>query len=244
MIGGRIKRSDGSTIQLSLTTLGWVMAGKNIKVVTIDDHVIVQEAISSLIDGRDDMELVGSETTGSRGLCLVSEMKPDVAVIDISLPDMNGLILAQRIISENPTVNVVVLSMHDERSYVQRALELGVKAYISKRSQGEHLLQAISSAAEGGVYIDPAVAARLRGGNGKSVGVLGADGCGPNLTDREADVVRLIALGYTAKEIAAQLGVTAKSVETYKARACEKLDMKTRKQLVRYAATQGWLAQL
>ena len=205
--------------------------------------MLVHEAIFSLIEDRDDMVVVGSATTGTQAARLVDELKPDVVVIDISLSDMSGLVLAQRLVTENPAINVVVLSMHEDSSYVRRALAVGAKAYVSKRSHGDHLLQAIGAVAGGGVYIDSAVAPRLLGGDGKSKGDFCADAPGSNLTEREADVVRLIALGYTAKEIAGQLDVNIKSVETYKARACEKLNMKTRPQLVRYAAIQGWLTQ-
>lgn len=221
------------------------MIEKPIRVVAVDDHALVHDAISLLISGTDDIELIGSETTGTRGLRLVSELKPDVAVIDVSLSDINGLVLAQRIIADSPAVNVVILSMHEDRAYVRRALEVGAKAYVSKRSHGDHLLQAIRAVAEGGVYIDPAVArVLLLGGNGKSGSGFCGNVPGSNLTERETDVVRLIALGHTAKEIAGRLGVTAKSVETYKARACEKLNMKSRTQLVQYAAAQGWLMEL
>lgn len=218
------------------------MVDQTIKVLTVDDHVLIHEAIGALIDATDGLKHVGSATTGARGARLVRELQPDVVVVDVSLSDMNGLMLAQRVLAEVPGLSVIVLSMHEDRAYVQRALEIGAKAYVSKRSEGSHLIQAIRAAAQGGVYIDPAVAQQLLNGNSKQPFSLHATGS--NLTDREANVVRLIALGYTAKEIAGQLGVTVKSVETYKARACEKLDMKTRTQLVRYAATQGWLAPL
>jgi DNA-binding NarL/FixJ family response regulator len=222
------------------------MTEGNIRVVVVDDHMLVHEAVGSLMRDRDDMVLVGSAITGVQATRLVGDLKPDVVVIDIALLDMNGLVLAQRITTENPAVNVVVLSMHEDRAYVRRALGVGVKAYVSKRSRGAHLLQAISVAAEGGVYIDPTIVPRLLGEKGASASgrVFCADDLGSNLTERESEVVRLVALGNTAKEIAGQLDVTVKSVETYKARACEKLNMKTRSQLVRFAAIQGWLTEV
>jgi DNA-binding NarL/FixJ family response regulator len=222
-------------------------AGKSpIRVVTIDDHALVHEAVRALLDGRDDMVLVGSETNGSRGLKLACELSPDVAVIDIALGDLSGLTVAERLAKETPLTAIVVLTMHEERFYVRKALEAGAKGYVSKRSSGDRLVEALRAAAEGGVYIDPAIAAQLLAvrGSGAAITSEVLEASRAELTEREADVVRLIALGYTAKEIAGHLGVTAKSVETYKARACEKLNMKTRAQLVRYAASQGWLSQV
>jgi DNA-binding NarL/FixJ family response regulator len=220
------------------------MTGGEIRIVTVDDHMLVHEAVSALLGDSLDVTLAGTATTGAQALRLVRDLKPDIAVVDISLSDMNGLVLAQRIVSENPAVRVVVLSMHEGLAYVRRALDVGAKAYVSKRSPGERLLQAIRAAAEGGVYIDPALVPRLLGGKRASVTSFSADALGPKLTERETDVVRLIALGNTAKEISGQLGVTVKSVETYKSRACQKLNMKTRTQLVRYAATRGWFADI
>ncbi|MGH7094377.1 MAG: response regulator [Stellaceae bacterium] len=214
-----------------------------IRVVAIDDHGLVHEAVRALIEGREDMLLVGMETNGARGLKLATELSPDITVIDLALGDMSGLQVAQRLAKEVPLTAVVVLTMHEERAYVRKALEAGAKAYVSKRSHGDHLLQAIRAASEGGVYIDPTIAAQLLVARvGAAATGDPAEAGGAPLTEREADVVRLIALGYTAKEIAGHLGVTAKSVETYKARACEKLDMKSRTQLVRYAASQGWIS--
>jgi DNA-binding NarL/FixJ family response regulator len=220
------------------------MAKPTIKVLVIDDHMLVHEALRSLLEDKDDMTLLGSATTGLQGARLIRELKPDVAVIDISLSDMNGLVLAQRTLAENPSTNVVILSMHEERTFVRRALEVGAKAYVSKRSPGDHILQAIAAAAEGGIYIDPNVMPRFLREKTASRGGKSDHPLGSDLTERESEVIRLIALGHTAKEIAGRIDVTIKSVETYKARACEKLNMKTRSQLVRFAATQGWLAEV
>jgi DNA-binding NarL/FixJ family response regulator len=152
--------------------------------------------------------------------------------------------VAERLVKEAPFTAIIILTMHEERFYVKKALEVGAKGYISKRSHGDRLVEAIRAAAEGGVYIDPAIAAQLlvQNSSGSKTGTA-LEGSRTELTEREADVVRFIALGYTAKEIAGRMGVTAKSVETYKARACGKLSTKSRAQLVSYAASQGWLSR-
>jgi len=223
------------------------MNAKRIKVVVIDQHAIVLEAIAAAIGAQDDMTLVAAETSAGVGLSAIASAEPDVAVIAVQLSDMNGLVLAERVISDHPAIQVVILSTHEDRALVQQALKVGVKAYVSKRSPVAHLLQAIAAAAEGALYVDPLIGSKMLGSlsgdcsSSKPFDI--ANSC-PRLTKREADAVRLAALGYTAKEIAGQLGISVKSVETVKSRACEKLDLRTRPQLVRYAAAQGWLLQL
>jgi DNA-binding NarL/FixJ family response regulator len=219
---------------------------KCITVVTVEQHAIVLEAILARISAQDSMIPIGAETSATRGLRAIAECQPDVVVIAIPLSDMNGLVLAGRVINDHPGTKVVILSMHEDRALVQQALQVGVSGYVSKRSPIERLLEAIVAAAEGACYIDPAIVART----------LRAPSCNrsyddpPSITDscasltkQETDTVRLTALGYTAKEIAVQLGVSAKSVETVKSRVTEKLDLRTRPQLVRYAAAQGWLSR-
>lgn len=211
-----------------------------ISVIAVDDNPLIIEAIRSLLASRDDMVLVGHETTGTRGLRLAREHAPDVAIVDLALPDTNGLVLVQRMTSEMPSTKVVVLSTVEDRCFIRRAFEVGAKAYVSKRSPGERLLQSITAVCQSGLYVDPAVAPRvLCSGNGRPT-----QEAGKVLTAREAEVVRFIALGYTMKEIAAELGCSVKSIETYKGKACGKLDLGTRKQLVRYAFAQGWLAAI
>jgi DNA-binding NarL/FixJ family response regulator len=216
---------------------------KHIRVVAVVDHVLLHEAIKALIDRKDRMILVSAESTGVGGLRLIGETRPDVAIVDIELSDMNGLVLAEQIIKEYPNTHVLILTGHEDRAYAQRALQIGVKAYISKRSHVDHLMQGVEVAADGGLYIDPMVKEKLLdGSNAKSFAdvLVGTSGSGVQLTEREEDVVRLVALGYSAKEIAGLLDVSNKSVETYRARASEKLGLRSRAQLVRYAVARGW----
>jgi DNA-binding NarL/FixJ family response regulator len=206
--------------------------GKSIRVVLVDDYPLLHEAVRFLIEERDDMVLAASETSAVRGLRMVGQAKPDVAVIDSSLPELDGLALAERVIAEYPETKVVMLSARDDHAQVQRALEVGVRAFVPLRSRGDQLLQAITAAAKGGMYVDSADA-------GQSNGLNGTSGC--RLTDREADVVRLVALGHSNREIAGQIGLTTKSVEASKSRACKKLAVRSRRELVKYAAVHGWL---
>ena len=229
------------------TIRGFAMDVSHLKVVAIDEHAIVLDAIAALITGRDDMILLATDTSAKRGLQAIADGKPDVAIISTSLGDMNGFALIERITEEYPATRVVVLSTHEDRSIVQRALQIGAKAYVSKRSPGEHLMHAIIAAGTGGIYIDPEISRKLLRLTGRSLSPNASSDIADQskaLTNREASTVRLCALGYSAKEIAGQLSVSTKTIEAIKSRACEKLDIRTRSQLVRYAATQGWLSQL
>jgi DNA-binding NarL/FixJ family response regulator len=222
------------------------MNARQIRIVVIDPHAIVLEAMAALISARADMTLLAAETSARLGLSAIAGGKPDVAVIADHLRDINGLVFVERVVNDHPMTKVVVLSMHEDRALVQRALRLGAKAYVSKRSRVEHLLEAIVAAAEGTLYVDPVIASKIAdepSSNCSSNKRSGVASSYPSLTKREADAVRLTALGHTAKEIAEQLGVSVKTVETLKSRIFEKLDLRTRAQLVRYAAAQGWLTQ-
>ena len=214
-----------------------------IRVVLADDHPIVLSGLRSLVSAESDLELVGEATTGTQALKVIREQKPDVAVIDISMPELNGIVLSRRIGSEIASVRILILTLHEDRAYLRQALNAGVRGYLLKRSAPENLVQAIRAVFTGGLSVDPAIAHRLfdsapRHGNPVR------EGCWPDLTDRESDVLKLVALGYTNKEIARRLDVGVKSVETYKSRGVDKLGLKTRAELVRYASAQGWLAEI
>jgi len=214
-----------------------------IRVVLADDHPIVLSGLRSLVSAESDLDLVGEATTGAQALKVIREQKPDVAVIDISMPELNGIVLSRRIGSEVPSVRILILTLHEDRAYLRQALNAGVRGYLLKRSAPENLVQAIRAVFTGGLSVDPAIAHRLfdsapRHGNPVR------EGCWPDLTDRESDVLKLVALGYTNKEIARRLDVGVKSVETYKSRGVDKLGLKTRAELVRYASAQGRLAEI
>ena len=207
----------------------------------VDGHGLIHDAVRALIDSVEDITLIGAASTTTAGFKLARDAKPDVAIIELSRADPSGHTLANRMIREIPATCIVALSEDGERECVRRALEMGVKAYVSKRSSGEQLLRAIRTAAEGGIYVDPAVASAVL--TSRPAAMPGGAMLDSPLTWREAEVVRLIALGYTSKEIGGQLGITVQSVATYKARACDKLKLKRRPQLVRYAVARGWIPQ-
>ncbi|HYA04985.1 MAG TPA: response regulator transcription factor [Xanthobacteraceae bacterium] len=211
------------------------------RIVLADDHPIVLDGLRNLIRAESDFELVGEAASGLAALKLIREQRPDVAVLDISMPEINGIVLSRRLAGEMPALRVLVLTLHEDRAYLNQALEAGVRGYVLKRSAVENLVQAIRTATVGGVYIDPAIAGRaIDGKRASSHSSLHGKGT-PALTEREAAVLKMAAQGFTNKEVASRLDVGVKSVETYKARGLEKLALKTRAELVRYASAQGWL---
>lgn len=213
-----------------------------IRIVLADDHPIVLAGLRNLIVAQGEFQLIGDAPDGMTALRLIRETQPDVAVVDISMPKLNGIVLARRLVDEAPNVRVMVLTLHEDRAYLKQALDAGVRGYLLKRSAAENLVHAIRAVMVGGLYVDPAIANRMF----DAVSARGARQPGnmPDLTDREAEVLKLVALGFTSKEISRRLAIGVKSVETYKARGAEKLGLKTRAELLRYASAQGWLADL
>jgi DNA-binding NarL/FixJ family response regulator len=214
---------------------------EKIRIVLADDHPIVLDGLRNLIRVEPDFELVGEAASGLSALKIIRERRPDVAVLDISMPELNGIVLSRRLAGEMPALRLLVLTLHEDRAYLNQALEAGVRGYVLKRSAVENLVQAIRAVMVGGLYIDPAIVGRVFESKQVNKRLAARKGVAPALTDREADVLKMAALGFTNKEIAARLDVGVKSIETYKARGLEKLGLKTRAELVRYASGQGWL---
>ena len=214
---------------------------EKIRIVLADDHPIVLDGLRNLIRAESDLELVGEATSGLSALKIIREQRPDVAVLDISMPELNGIVLSRRLAGEMPALRLLVLTLHEDRAYLNQALEAGVRGYVLKRSAVENLVQAIRAVLVGGLYIDPAIVGRVFESKQINKRLAARKSVAPALTDREADVLKMAALGFTNKEIASRLDVGVKSIETYKARGLEKLGLKTRAELVRYASGQGWL---
>jgi DNA-binding NarL/FixJ family response regulator len=212
------------------------------RIILADDHPIVLSGLRSLILSEDDFELIGEALSGPETLKLIREKKPDIAVIDVSMPGLNGIALSRRITKELPSVRIMILTLHEDRAYLRQAMDAGVRGYLLKRSAAENFVQAIRAVLVGGLYVDPAIANYMFDSTPKRSGT-GKSGMHA-LTDREGEVLKLVALGYTNKEIAHRLDVGIKSVETYKSRGVEKLGLKTRAELVRYASAQGWLSNI
>lgn len=191
------------------------------------------------------MEVAGEAGDGRAALLQAKELQPDVIILDFTLPDMSGLQVMERVKQLCPNTGVLVLTIHEASGCLRQMFQIGASGYLLKRTAGEELAQAVRVVASGGAYLDPTLAGRI-------VSTLVHQGVsknkdftsGNNLSDREREVLRLIALGYSNKEIAGQLDLSAKTIETYKARLIEKLGLSSRSELVRYALNQGWIQNL
>lgn len=218
------------------------MSDKTLRILMADDHPIVLAGLKALVQGDPALEIVGEARDGRTARRLASTLRPDVVVLDISLPEMNGAEVARSLLEEQPDCRILVLTVHEDRATLRQLLDLGVAGYLVKRSAADELLRAIHAVAAGGTYLDPAIAGKIVGsgasGSSRSQGDPTVE-----LSERETDVLRLIANGHSNKEISARLAISVKTIETYKARAMDKLGFKTRVDVVRHAASKGWLPE-
>lgn len=214
-----------------------------LRIFLADDHAVVRAGLKTLVDAQSDMVVVGEASDGRAALEQVRDCAAEVVIMDISMPDVNGAAATAQLRQQCPDVKVLALSVHEDTGYLRKLLEAGASGYVLKRSAADTLIQAIRMVADGGVYLDPSIAGKVVGSLlGKSVVV--GEPATAELSEREADVVRLIAQGYSNKEIATQLNLSVKTVETYKGRAMEKIGLDSRAALVRYALQRGWLQEL
>jgi DNA-binding NarL/FixJ family response regulator len=218
------------------------MSGAPLRILMADDHPIVLAGLKALVQADPGLLIVGEARDGRTAHRLGSTLRPDVVVMDISMPEMNGIEVARALLAEQPECRILILTVHEDRATLRQLLDLGVAGYLVKRSAADELPRAIRAVAAGGTYLDPAIAGKVVGGGGQ--GSSRAPG-GPTveLSERETDVLRLIANGHSNKEISARLAISVKTIETYKARAMEKLGFRTRVDVVRHAASKGWLPE-
>jgi DNA-binding NarL/FixJ family response regulator len=212
-----------------------------IRITLTDDHPLVLAGMKALLQAVEDIEIVGEATDGQTALDIIRQVTPDIAILDISLPGISGLEVARTVAAQLPQVRLLALTVHEDHAYVQPMLQAGARGYLLKRSAADELERAVRAIASGGLYLDPAIAEKAlptSAGAHPSAGTTASE-----LTPRESEVLRFIAQGFSNKEIANQLSISIKTVETYKARAVEKLGLFTRADIVRYGVAVGWLNQ-
>ncbi len=214
-------------------------AAKLIRILLADDHAVLRAGLRALLSAHADLEVVGEASDGAEAIRLTQALCPDVVVMDIGMPGVSGIDATARIKRDLPSVKVLILSMHDDRGYLRQVLRAGAAGYVLKKAADTELLAAIRAAARGDIFLDPALAKALveeviepTPPQGEAV-----------LSDREREVLRLIAHGHTNQQVAGRLYISVKSVETYKARLMEKLGIKGRAELVRYALHHGLLKE-
>lgn len=210
----------------------------DLRVVLADDHAVVREGLRALVDACEGIRVVGEASDGAEAVRRACELRPDVLVLDLSMPGMDGASATEAVQRECPEVRVIALTAHDDRAYLTRLLAAGAAGYVLKRGAADELVRAIRAVAGGATYVDPLLAGKLlhRASGG------GRPHPDPDpLSDREEEVLRQIAWGHSNKQIATQLGISTKTVETYRARIADKLKLTTRPAIVRYAVQRGWL---
>jgi DNA-binding NarL/FixJ family response regulator len=211
-----------------------------LRIFLADDHAVVREGLKALVNAQPDMEVVGEAGNGRDAWRQAMALQPDVVLMDVSMPELNGARATERLKQACPEVKVLALTMHENKVYLRQLLQAGASGYMLKRAAASELISAIRTVATGKVYLDSVLAGKvvdnfiLRQSHEDAAQF-------SDLSERETEVLRLIAWGYSNKEVAAQLEISVKTVETYKARLMEKLDLRSRADIVRYALHQGWL---
>ncbi|HEU5277975.1 MAG TPA: response regulator transcription factor [Gaiellaceae bacterium] len=210
-----------------------------IKVVLIDDHAVVRSGLRLLLDSEEDMEVVGEGGNAKDAIFRARALKPDVILLDVVMPGESGVEVLPRLLKESPDSKVLVLSMQDDPSYVREAFAAGASGYVLKEAADEEVVSAIREIAGGGRYVHPALGARMVAAEAEERAAAEAD----PLSEREREVLRLLALGHTNQEIAQELYISVRTAESHRAHIMQKLRLSTRAELVRYALSAGLLTE-
>jgi DNA-binding NarL/FixJ family response regulator len=208
-----------------------------VKVLIVDDHAVVRTGIRLLLGQENDIEPVGEAGSAREAIFEARSLKPDVVLMDVVMPDGNGLEAIPTLLHENPETKVLVLSMQDDPRYVREAFDAGATGYVLKEAADVEVVTAVREVARGGRYVHPELGARLVAADAAAARRAGED----PLSDREREVLRLLALGHTNQEIAQQLYISVRTAETHRAHIMQKLRLSSRAELVRYAIAQGLL---
>jgi two-component system response regulator NreC len=211
----------------------------SVRVLIVDDHAVVRSGLRLLLDAEDDIEVVGEAGNAREAVFETRSLKPDVVLVDIVMPGESGIEATPALLKEAPGAKVLVLSMQDDPRYVREAFGAGASGYVLKEAADAELVAAIREVAGGGNYVHPALGARLVAAEAEAQARAESD----PLSDREREVLRLLALGHTNQEIAKMLYISVRTAETHRAHIMQKLRLSTRAELVHYALAQGLLEE-
>ena len=217
------------------------------RILLADDHAVLRAGLRLLIEAQADMVCAGEASDGLETLARAEQLQPDLVLLDLSMPRLGGLAALPEIRRKAPQTRILVLTMHADEEYLRQCLKGGAAGYVLKEAADQELLLAIRAVMRGEVYIHPAMTRSLLGDlvdRSRDLTALARSVRSEDaLSEREAEVIKQVARGHTNQEIADQLGLSVRTVETYRARAMEKLGMSNRATLVQYALDKGWLAR-
>jgi len=208
-------------------------------VILADDHQVIREGLRNLIDDQSDMEVVAEASNGRDAIDLCDEMKPDVVVMDVAMPDLNGIEATRQIITECPNTKVLALSMHSDKHYAAGMLGAGASGYVLKDCAFDELADAIRRIAGGSSYLSPEIEGVVLRDYVERLSGQGGDSAFSVLTDREREVLQLVAEGHTTKQIAEDLHVSVKTVESHRQNIMDKLEIRSIAELTKYAIREG-----
>jgi two-component system response regulator NreC len=211
----------------------------SVRVLIVDDHAVERAGLRLQIDAEDDLEAVGEAGNARDAVFQARALKPDVVLMDVVMPDQSGIDVVPTILHERPEIKVLVLSMQDDPQYVRQAFAAGASGYVLKEAADTEVVSAIREVAKGGSYVHPTLGARLVAAESAEARRAEED----PLSDREREVLRLLALGHTNQEISTQLFISVRTAETHRAHIMQKLRLSSRAELVRYALDQGVLEE-
>jgi two-component system response regulator NreC len=209
----------------------------SVRILIVDDHAVVRSGLRLLLEAEDDLEPVGEAGNARDAVFQARTLKPDVILMDVVMPDESGLDVVPTILHERPETKVLILSMQDDPQYVRQAFAAGASGYVLKEAADVEVVAAIREVARGGRYVNPELGARLVSADSDERRRAEED----PLSDREREVLRLLALGHTNQEIAEQLYISVRTAETHRAHIMQKLQLRSRAELVRHALAQGLL---
>jgi RNA polymerase sigma factor (sigma-70 family) len=211
----------------------------NIHVLVADDHAIVREGLGIMLGNQPDMEVVGLATNGREAIRMVDQYQPDVAVMDISMPELNGIEAISQMLPRHPNIKVIVLSIHETKPYVYRALKAGAKGYLIKETAGLEVVDAVREVYRGERYLSQRIADLLTDISFRSLEISGETSPLEQLSPREREILQLVAEGKTSQEIAQRLSISSKTVDTYRSRLMHKIGVEDVAGLVKFAIQHG-----